>query len=361
MGKKANRPAHSASASATTDAKSGRSIAFSLWWVFPALLVGGLGIALLAMNWKSDEALREADNTPAEMVKIPGGTFTMGRDDGPEDERPAHEVTVAPFEMDATEVTVGQFAAFVKATGYVTVSERQPDPKRYPGADPAFLRPGSAVFVPMDVDVIEERGVWWRYVPGANWRHPEGPESSVKGKKNYPAVQIAWEDAQAYAKWAGKRLPTEAEWEWAARGGLDRKPFCWGEAKQGDGGKWYANTYQGKFPAEDVGADGFIGLAPVKSFPPNGYGLYDMSGNAWEWCSDWYDPGYYAVSPKDNPQGPTSGPLVEGEREPQKVRRGGSFLCDDSYCRRYLPSARDKNPTDSSANHTGFRCVKDVK
>ncbi|QJW94091.1 formylglycine-generating enzyme family protein [Frigoriglobus tundricola] len=330
------------------------------WQILSALLVVGLVVGVLAVGGQSDDAaLREADDNPPEMVSVPGGTFWMGRNDGPPDERPAHEVTVSPFRMDATEVTVGQFAAFAKATGYVTVAERAFDAKRYPDAAPEFRKPGSAVFLPVDVDVDEQRGAWWRYVPGASWRHPEGPKCDVKGKKNTPVVQIAWEDADAYAKWAGKRLPTEAEWEWAARGGLDRKPFCWGDAQQGDGGRWYANTYQGRFPAEDTGADGFAGLAPVRTFPPNGYGLYDMSGNAWEWCSDWYDPEYYAVSPKDDPKGPATGPRIEGES--QKVRRGGSFLCDDGYCRRYLPSARDKNPTDSGANHTGFRCVKDGK
>ncbi len=328
-------------------------------WILPVVFLAGLGFVLFAIGLSSAEY--EVDESPPPMVTIPGGTFWMGRVDGPADERPVHEVTVSAFEMDATEVTVGQFAMFVKATGYVTISERVPDARKYPDADPAYLKPGSAVFVPMEAD-LGGPAVWWRYVIGANWRHPEGPESSVKGKKNYPAVQIAWDDADAYAKWAGKRLPTEAEWEWAARGGLDRKPYCWGDDKNGEDGKWCANAYQGKFPAEDSGADGFIGLAPVKSFPPNGYGLYDMSGNAWEWCSDWYDPGYYAVSPKDNPKGPAEGAIgVEGERQPQRVRRGGSFLCDDKYCRRYVPSARDKNPPDSSANHTGFRCVKDVK
>lgn len=354
MGKKANRPVAPAPAPPPAARK------LSLWWALPALLLVGLVAGLLAIGWKSEyDPLREADPAPPEMVSVPGGTFVMGRDDGPADEAPAHEVTVAPFQMDATEVTVGQFAAFVKATKYVTVAEREFDPIKYPNAAPEFRKPGSAVFFPMDVEPWENRGAWWRYAVGASWRRPEGEGTSVKGKKNYPAVQIAWEDAAAYAKWAGKRLPTEAEWEWAARGGLARKPFCWGDAKNGDGGTWYANAFQGQFPARDAGADGFAGLAPVKSFPPNGYGLYDMSGNAWEWCADWYDPGYYAVSPKDNPRGPDAGTLgVEGERQPQKVRRGGSFLCDDHYCRRYLPGARDKNPTDSSANHTGFRCVK---
>lgn len=327
-------------------------------WLVPAILVGGLTLGVLAIGWNREyDPLADADGTPPEMVKIHAGTLWMGRDDGPADERPVHQVEIAAFEMDATEVTIGQFARFVKATGYVTVAERVPDAAKYPDANPALLKPGSAVFTPMAAD-LRGPAVWWRYIGGASWRHPEGPESSVKGKRNYPAVQIAWEDADAYAKWAGKRLPTEAEWEWAARGGSERKPYTWGDTKNGDGGKWFANTYQGDFPARDSGADGFAGLAPVKSFPPNGYGLYDMSGNAWEWCSDWYDPGYYAVSPKENPKGPDRGPLVEGEREPQRVRRGGSFLCDDQYCRRYLPSARDKNPPDSSANHTGFRCVK---
>ncbi|MBM3982598.1 MAG: formylglycine-generating enzyme family protein [Planctomycetes bacterium] len=354
MGNKANRPTKPPAPSPAPARK------FPPRWVWPVAVIAALVGGLVAVGWKSEyDALREADPAPPEMVSVPGGTFVMGRDDGPADEGPAHEVTVAPFQMDATEVTVGQFAAFVKATGYVTVAERPFDARKYPDAAPEFRKPGSAVFFPMEVEPWSSHGAWWRYAVGASWRRPEGEASTVKGKKNYPVVQIAWEDADAYAKWAGKRLPTEAEWEWAARGGLVRKPYCWGDAKNGDGGTWHANTYQGTFPARDTGADGFAGLAPVKSFPPNGYGLYEMSGNAWEWCADWYDPGYYAASPRDNPQGPNAGALgVEGERQPQKVRRGGSFLCDESYCRRYLPTARDKNPTDSSANHSGFRCAK---
>ncbi|MDY3552678.1 formylglycine-generating enzyme family protein [Gemmata sp. JC717] len=329
-------------------------------WLAPVLFVVVLIVAVLAIGWRSEfDPTSDPEHEPVEMVRIPGGTFWMGRANGADDGQPVHEVVISPFEMDATEVTVGQFAAFVKATGYVTTSERAPDPRKYPNADPAYLKPGSAVFVPMDVPL--DQPMWWRYVGGANWRHPEGPESSVKGRKNYPVVQITWDDAAAYASWAGKRLPTEAEWEFAARGGLDRKTYVWGDQKNGAEGKWYANAFQGRFPAHDAGSDGFAGLSPVKSFPPNGYGLYDMSGNAWEWCADWYDPGYYARSPKENPRGPDTGPLVGGERQPQKVRRGGSFLCDDSYCSRYVPGARDKNPTDSSANHTGFRCVRDVK
>jgi len=326
--------------------------------------VVGLLLVLVVMSLKPGEfdPQAEADRSDPPMVQIPGGTFTMGSDDGSDDERPAHPVTLRPFQMDATEVTNAQFARFVKATGYKTVAERQPNPAKYPGADPALLKPGSANFVPVECSTDPQAWAtphppWWKYTVGANWRHLNGPASDLKGKMNHPAVHIAWEDAAAYAKWAGKRLPTEAEWEYAARGGLDRLEFCWGSAKQGEGGKYRANTFQGTFPHGDTGVDGFVGTAPVKSFEPNGYGLFDMSGNVWEWCSDWYQPDYYRHSPSDNPTGPETGELEGGQ--PQRVRRGGSFLCADGYCRRYLPSARDKNPEDSSASHTGFRCVKD--
>jgi sulfatase modifying factor 1 len=332
-------------------------------YVFGGAVVG-LVVTVIAMSVTPGEfdPLGEADAAPPPTVPIPAGTFVMGNDAGTEDERPAHPVTLRAFHMDATEVTNAQFAAFVKATGYTTVAERQPNPTRYPGADPALLKPGSAVFRPVKAS-LDARAwdtpypPWWQYVVGANWRHPAGPGSSLRGKMTHPVVHIAWEDAAEYAKWAGKRLPTEAEWEYAARGGLERQEFCWGAAKQGADGKWYANTFQGEFPHADTGADGFVGTAPVKSFPPNGYGLYDTSGNVWEWCADWYDAGYYRVCPKENPPGPPAGELDGGQ--PQRVRRGGSYLCAEGYCRRYVPSARDKNPEDSGASHTGFRCVRD--
>ncbi len=283
----------------------------------------------------------------------------MGSDEGPLDEQPRHKVKLNGFWMDKTEVTNAQFAKFVKATGYKTVAERYPDAKKYPDAPKEKLIPFSAVFKCCEAD-LSKPPTWWAFTPGADWRHPTGPGSSIEGKDNYPVVQICWEDATAYAKWAGKRLPTEAEWEYAARGGLDRKEYVWGDVKQGTGGKWFANTFQGNFPARDAGLDGFAGLAPVGQFPANGYGLFDMSGNAWEWCQDWYQPDYYRFSPEENPKGPDRGFDVPGDG-PSRVTRGGSFLCADEYCRRYLPSSRHKNTPDSTANHTGFRCVKDAK
>jgi len=314
--------------------------------------------------WFTFHPLNHADTTSPEMVSIPAGTFQMGSNSGAPDEQPIHEVSLRGFKMDTTEVTNGQYAAFVKATGYITVAERQPDSSKYPDADPKLLRPGSAVFFP--VECSTDAGTWetlhppwWQYAIGANWKQPTGPKSNLKGRMNHPVVHIAWEDANAYAKWAGKRLPTEAEWEYAARGGLKDQEYCWGSGKQGDDGKWHANTFQGDFPHNDTGADGFVGVAPVKQYAPNGYGLFDMSGNVWEWCADWYGSGYYSDSPKENPTGPKFGEPEPGQGQPQRVRRGGSYLCADSYCRRYIPNARDKNPEDSGASHTGFRCVKD--
>jgi formylglycine-generating enzyme len=299
-------------------------------------------------------------DAPEGMVAIPGGTFLMGTDNGPADQRPQHEVTITGFWMDKTEVTNAQFLNFVKATGYKTVAERFPDPKKYPDAPKDKLIPFSAVFRCCPADT-NGPPLWWEFTPGADWKHPDGPRSNLEGKENYPVVHICWEDADAYCKWARKRLPTEAEWEYAARGGLREAEFVWGNQKQGEKGKWYANTFQGKFPAKDSGDDGYTSASPVAKYPPNGYGLYDMSGNAWEWCQDWYQPNYYRNSPKKDPKGPEKGIEELPGEGPSKVRRGGSFLCDDSYCRRYLPASRDKNPTDSAANHTGFRCVKDMK
>lgn len=290
------------------------------------------------------------------MVWIPSGSFYMGTTNGNPDEMPQHLVTLQGFWMDKYEVTNEQFEKFTKATGYITVAERKPDPKDFPGADPEALVPGSVVFAPPPGEVpLDNHLVWWQYRPGADWRHPNGPESNIVGKEKYPVVHVCWEDAMAYCKWAGKRLPTEAEWEYAARGGLDRQPYTWGDEAGGMERK--ANIWQGKFPNQNTKADGYAELAPVGSFTPNGYGLYDMAGNVWEWCSDWYRPDYYANSPPFNPQGP---PESFDPAEPgitKKVIRGGSYLCSDVYCSGYRPSARMKSSPDTGLSHTGFRCV----
>lgn len=328
-------------------------------WIGIPIAIGILFVGSMAFFYEG-----EAMDEPGNMVKIPGGTFMMGSNDGPQNQQPAHEVTISPFRISKTEVTNAQFAEFVKATGYVTIAEQKPKAEDFPGIPEEALVAGSAVFqeVKTGLEDWRQQGLphppWWSYVPGANWRHPTGPGSDIRGKDNYPVVQIAWTDAVEYCKWAKKRLPTEAEWEYAARGGLKDAEYTWGKQKQGTDGKWYANTWQGTFPNHDTKNDGYNTPAPVGSFPPNGYGLLDMSGNVWEWCSDNFDSNYYANSPKENPQGP-----VKGESEgpfARKVRRGGSFLCADEYCRRYVPDARDENPLNSSANHTGFRVV-DIK
>jgi formylglycine-generating enzyme required for sulfatase activity len=262
--------------------------------------------------------------------------------------------------MDETEVTNEQFGKFIKATGYITVAERKPDPKDFPAVPEDKLMPGSVVFRPPPGEVsLDNHYLWWEYVSGADWHHPDGPGSSIAGKERHPVVHVCWDDAVAYAKWAGKRLPTEAEWELAARGGLDRQPFVWGKEKV-PGNQWKANIWQGNFPNQNSMEDGFRATAPVASFAPNGYGLYDMSGNVWEWCADWYRPGYYATSPARNPEGPDSSFDPAEPGVPKRVQRGGSYLCADSYCGRYVPSARGKGATDSGASHVGFRCVKDA-
>lgn len=309
---------------------------------------------------------------PQGMVWITGGEFSMGAQDPPDmnevgmqatkDSRPIHRVYVDGFFMDKTDVTNAQFAAFVKATGYITVAEKAPRAEDFPGASPENLVAGGVVFAPPDHAVaLNDHFQWWTYVKGANWRHPTGPNSSVKGKENYPVVQIAYEDAEAYAKWAHKRIPTEAEWEFAARGGLTGKPFVWGDDFRPKG-KWMANTFQGHFPNQDTGTDGFRGLAPVEQYAPNGYGLYDMAGNVWQWTSDWYRPDYYARlvaagGVARNPQGPTA-PFDPAEpAEKKKVHRGGSFLCTDQYCSRYMVGTRGKGEVSTGTNHLGFRCV----
>lgn len=301
---------------------------------------------------------------PEGMVWIPGGEFSMGSEDpNMRDARPFHRVAVDGFWMDKTEVTNEQFAAFVKATNYVTIAETKPDAKDFPDAPPENLVAGSVVFTPPNTQVpLDDHFVWWRYVPGANWRHPSGPESDLKGKEKHPVVHIAFDDAAAYAKWAGKRLPTEAEFEFAARGGLDRKRFTWGNEFK-PGGKFQANSFQGHFPDKNTGEDGFIGTAPVGSFAANDFVLFDMAGNVWEWTSDWYRPDYYqtlavAKQVARNPQGPADSFDPSEPGVAKRVHKGGSFLCTDEYCARYMPGGRGKGEPNTGTNHLGFRCVR---
>lgn len=313
------------------------------------------------------------DKAPEGMVWIPGGEFSMGNEDprgslcgGPDampDARPIHRVYVDGFWMDKTEVTNEQFRKFADAAGYVTIAERTPRAEDFPGAPPENLVAGSIVFTPPDHPVpLTDHYLWWDYVKGANWRHPLGPESDLTGREQYPVVHIAYPDALAYAKWAGKRLPTEAEWEFAARGGLSGKLYAWGDELKPDG-KWMANIYQGKFPLQDSAEDGFEAIAPVAQFSANGYGLFDMAGNVWEWCSDWYRPDYYEQLASQNgaarnPTGPLT-PFDPAEpNEKKRVHRGGSFLCTDQYCTRYMVGTRGKGEVSTGSNHLGFRCVK---
>jgi formylglycine-generating enzyme len=275
-----------------------------------------------------------------------------------------HEVYVDPFFMDEHEVTNAEFAKFVDATGYITLAEQAPTKEEFPDAPPENLRAGSVVFTPPGVSVpLNNHYQWWEFIFGADWQHPEGPGSSIKGKDNYPVVQIAWDDAVAYAKWAGKRLPTEAEWEFAARGGLSGQTFAWGNEFRPEG-KHMGNTFQGAFPNDDSGEDGYIGLSPAKSFPANKYGLFDVTGNVWEWCEDWYDARYYETMPLDkqvkNPKGPSKSYDPDEPLVAKKVQRGGSYLCTEQYCSRYVLGTRGKGDWRTSSNHIGFRCVKDV-
>jgi formylglycine-generating enzyme required for sulfatase activity len=335
----------------------------------------GLAVHALRFGPTVENKNTASESAPAGMVWIPGGEFSMGAQDPPNhddvgmqatlDSRPIHRVYVDAFFMDKTDVTNSEFEKFAKATGYVTVAERKPRAEDFPGAPPENLVVGSVVFSPPNHPVpLNDHFQWWSYVRGANWRHPLGPNSDLRGRGNYPVVHIAYEDAAAYAEWAGKRLPTEAEWEFAARGGLAGEPFVWGDQFQPNG-KWMANTHQGHFPVEDTGQDGFAGIAPVAQYPPNGYGLYDMAGNVWQWTSDWYRPDYYqqlaeAGGVARNPEGPDTpyDPAEPGERK--KTHRGGSFLCTEQYCSRYMVGTRGKGEVSTGTNHLGFRCVKDV-
>lgn len=300
------------------------------------------------------------NTAPQKMLWIAGGTFKMGSDD-PDfvDASPVHAVTLDGFWMDEHEVTNAEYEVFVKATGYKTVAELPINPADFPGIPAESLVPGSGVFTPTSEPVpLNDPMLWWKYVKGASWRHPHGPGSKIVALPNEPVVHISYTDAAAYANWAGKRLPTEAEWEYAAQGGKGRRPYYWGTELK-PGGKWVANIYQGNFPDGNTGEDGFKELAPVKTFPANGYGLYDMDGNVWEWCSDFYRPDYYQNSPGKNPQGPADSYDPDEPGAVKRIQRGGSFLCSDQYCLRYRPGSRGKGEINSASNNLGFRCVKD--
>ena len=304
------------------------------------------------------------DSRPGpDMVWIPGGTFLMGSDDHYPEEAPAHPVTVGGFWMDRHTVTNAEFARFVRKTRHLTVAEQAPDPADYPGAKPELLVPASTVFrqPPRRVDLGNHYN-WWTYVPGADWRHPQGPGSSVKKKPDHPVVHVAFQDVEAYAAWAGKQLPTEAEWEFAARGGLDAATYAWGEELTPER-RWMANTWQGEFPIENTKQDGYEGTAPVGSYPPNGYGLHDMIGNVWEWTTDWYQAHgetSHACCTAANPLGGERHHSIDPNDRvgvPRKVMKGGSHLCAPNYCRRYRPAARMPQPIDTATSHLGFRCI----
>ena len=311
---------------------------------------------------------------PEGMKLIPGGTFSMGgvnptgmQEGGHEsmnDARPVHQVYVDAFYMDETEVTNAQFAAFVDATGYITVAEKKPTKEEFPDAPEDKLIAGSIVFTPPANKVpLDDYIQWWRYEAGADWKHPTGAGSNIQGKENYPVVHISWQDAAAYARWANKRLPTEAEWEFAARGGKAGELYPWGNQLNPDQ-LWMANTFQGSFPNYDEAKDGFLGIAPVKKFQPNAFGLYDVAGNVWEWCADWYNEEYYSqLASSSTTRNPTGADVSFDHAEPgarKKVQRGGSYLCTEQYCTRYMSGTRGKAEWRSASNHVGFRCVRSV-
>jgi len=300
------------------------------------------------------------------MALVPGGTFLMGSEDFYPEERPVHRVEVDAFWMDRRPVTVAQFRRFVKATGYVTLAERAPEAADYPDADPALLVPGALVFRPTRGPVdLRDVANWWNWVPGARWDRPEGPGSDTYTRAKHPVVQVAYEDAEAYAAWAGKALPTEAEWERAARGGLEGATYAWGDEETPEG-RFMANFWQGEFPWQNLGRDGFMATSPVASYAPNGFGLCDMTGNVWEWTSDFFTPRHpdepeKACCVPHNPRVTSAAESLAagapGEHIPRRVVKGGSHLCAANYCLRYRPSARQGEAVDTSTSHIGFRCI----
>ncbi len=319
---------------------------------------------LYDMHPESDGQIE--DRAPRNMLWISGGTFCMGSDRHYPEEAPAHSVSVDGFWMDRSPVTNSEYLRFVRATGHVTLAEMPPKAEQYPGALPHMLRAGSLVFTPPTHAVdLRQWEQWWQFRFGANWRRLYGARSSIAGLADHPVVHIAYSDALAYATWAGKDLPSEAEWEFAARGGLDGAEFAWGDEFT-PGGRHLANTWQGNFPHENLAADGYERTSPVGTFPPNGYGLFDMIGNVWEWTADWYaqrhdgDVGRSCCVPS-NPRGAAEfgsyDPAQPNIRIPRKVVKGGSHLCAPNYCQRYRPAARHAQPVDSSMSHVGFRCV----
>jgi formylglycine-generating enzyme required for sulfatase activity len=338
---------------------------FILWTIF------WVGKKAFEIKHQRIETTKASSPLTGDMVWIPGGSFTMGGagENAAADELPLHDVKLNGFWIDRTEVTNEQFASFVKATHYVTTAERAVTKEMLPDVLPQYEGKTMSLCFrkpPPGAD-LNGTGWWWDLVIGADWRHPNGPDSDLTGKEKHPVVHVSYFDAEAYCQWAGKRLPTESEWECAARGGLTTQPYIWG-SEMNPGGRWMANTWQGKFPYEHVVQDGFEGTAPVGSFPANGYGLLDMAGNVWEWTSDWYRPDTYEMihrSParvaRVNPRGPSQSESYDPDEPgiPKRVTRGGSFMCSDNYCRGYRPSARMKTSPDTGLQNTGFRCVKD--
>lgn len=328
-------------------------------WIKVALAAGIALPFVLLLTLGPDDAKAEP-----EMVAIAGGEFLMGDEAHHPEEGPRRKVRVDDFLIARTEVTNRQFERFVKATGYVTEAEKAVDPRAFPNAPPEALLAGAMVFhlkpgVDAQACTVSGEMPWWHFTPGANWRQPEGPGSSIRDRMDHPVTQVSYRDALAYCAWAGARLPTEAEWEYAARGGLEAKAYVWGDEER-PGGKVMANHWQGGFPGKDTAEDGFHGTAPVGSFPPNGHGLLDMAGNVWEFTADWYDQDYYRKGPVDNPKGPAAGQDPQGTGYGQRAMRGGSWLCDRTYCFRFRPGARHGVDELTATNHSGFRIVRDV-